>query len=153
VACYLLHRPFEYVTIAPEEDYLGSVVVSHLKAYVARKLALIGLTPGDRNKVERDIVIDCAGYIAEQKAAKNASVQWSLNDLNSAIDVAGFVCSSDDDEAAAYVGQLFVRAKRLLEDERNCHAVEALANALLEEKTIRYRKAREIIAEAIDEIA
>lgn len=161
VALYLMDSPFEYATIESEGELLGHVSVTpiaeeELKNYGvdrARKLlechyinSLAGMISvrkaiGDMEKsAERDIAKDVAYSGAEEDAEY---AQQCLNHLNDReLNLDGKSIEDIRDE-------LMIKAIEMIHDERNWKAVEALVKALLEEKTIGYRRARKIIHERI----
>lgn len=143
VACEL-HRRFEYVTIVPTDGSRGSVRPTPLRNFQPDGIL-------DRRTcalVQREVMWFVAGSIAEKLHTGRGD--WKVGargDIHEAFNLAEYATSSDE-EAGAYVGWLRERTMNMLQQPILWASVEALATALLEQKTIRWRAARRIIREA-----
>src|ERR1035438_798584 len=73
--------PFKYVTIIETGDALGHVRFNNNIVKILKKLEVEQASPNDRMNIEKNIIIDFAGYYAEKKytGRKNnigASQDW-----------------------------------------------------------------------------
>ena len=101
-----------------------------------------------KRRVEREVLIDMAGDAANSIAHGDSyDESGSTHDFNSAANLLGAVCSSDE-EAGKRLSSLWYKARDLLQEPNHWHMVEALARALLKEKTIPAARARKIMRDA-----
>lgn len=70
-------------------------------------------------------------------------------DSHKAVDYATYLCGSND-EIEPFLKWLWVRARQLITFPARWVAVDALAQALLKHKTIKYRDAVRVIANAME---
>jgi hypothetical protein len=145
VVAFALKLGVKRLTIDPEGGAAGSV--EHLRASFSNdqmneyeeKYGKARL----RIRVEPDLVVFLAGEIAQSMAGPSYDGSWE--DRGDAINRAERFCDSIE-ETEAYVSWLHVRASDLL--RRHWLAVEAVARALLERKTLIGAVARRIALEA-----
>lgn len=144
VMSYVLRRRFTSVSIVPGDDYFGKMDTpdSNLFDIPYEIPARI------RKRIEADIMIQFAGAAAEEIYSGRHSGKGASGDNFGAVHYAEFLVSSDD-ELEPYIGWLWIRARNILQLPVNWAVVEALANELIRDKTIGYRRARRIIADAM----
>lgn len=151
VMAYILRRRFHSVTIDPEkldENTGGLVQLVH-----SRKLSEtvnFGSYGGDRVLVENQIKITLGGEVACGLFVGRQNWEIAENDIQACLSLAGSQCG-DDEEAYAYLNWLLLSVRNELNLPHNWSRVCAVAKALMKQKTLSYRKAREIIQNAKDE--
>jgi hypothetical protein len=142
VAFYLLHKRFTYVTI----NHIGEVVYrddKHRKILKKRRI------PSERELklIKREVMIYLAGPIA-------AGIHFGrleYEDIKLFLDL-----KSQLNERERWIGESlwrldFDETKLLIYRPCNWHAIDALANELKRKEKIRYKEARKIIREAIED--
>ena len=161
VAHFLLRVPFEYVTIEPGEDYDGRVSGPGVPRRLREALDLRENTSAMRRFAEKSIMCLMAGSEAEARAAGPRQGRpgepsptvfvRDKTDAGQAFDIALRAVDEDEEleQAGAFVEWLRVRIKWLLARPRHWAAVEAVAQVLLERRTLTARDARKISRNAI----
>ena len=145
VASYILNQRFSYLTVNPDEDSLGHIVWINLAKFNPEVDDLEKI----RKPLEKMIFTGQAGHAAERLFRGRNNWIGSNSDVTRALDFLFYLVGTPE-EAEAYFNWLFIRIGNLLSRDWNWAAVEALANALMEQKKIGYKKAREIIKNAIE---
>ena len=142
VAFYLLHKRFTYVTINQigEVLYLGD---KHMEFLKKRSI------PSEREMklIKREIMIYLAGPIA-------AGIHFGrleYDDIRLFLDL-----RSQLNERERWIGEplwrlYFEETKLLIYAPWNWHAIDALADELEKKEKIRYKEARKVIREAIED--
>lgn len=142
VAFYLLHKRFTYVTI----NHLGEVVYrgeKHKKILKKRRI------PSER---ELELLRrKCKIYLAGPIAAGIHFGRLEYEDIKLFLDL-----KSQLNEQERWIKQLctgwdFEETMLLIYAPWNWHAIDALADELKKKKKIRYKEARKIIREAIED--
>ena len=140
VACYLLHKRFKYVTIKPEGEKLGEIIYPkkiHKPIPSGRELRII----------KREYMVFLAGPIAEGILSGKCEFEDILPLLG--------LSSSHTEENRKFNEVFwklhFVDTKLLIYAPWNWQAVITLADELLMHEKIRYKAARKIIKQAIDD--
>jgi ATP-dependent Zn protease len=148
VAAYALRRRFGKITIVPMSDKLSAMTTPESN-WIDFNL-VYDLKPKARNRIEADIIIYFAGAVAERVFA--GQLNWKGSGWDN-LRVKGYVESivSSEDELETYLGWLRIRARNLIQSPLYWAAVQTLASELLKHKTIGYRRARRIIADAMEE--
>jgi hypothetical protein len=148
VAMYLLGRRFSKISILPDEDSEGRVTLpdSYWEPFGPDSI-YAGAT---KDRILTEVMIGLAGQVAVYNltARQDYARMGSVDDLWGADLLARWVCSSHG-ETDAYLDRLRIRTRNLLLRRAHWAAVEALAKALLEQEEMGYRKASEIISDAI----
>jgi len=163
VAAFRLRRRFSYVTIEPDPggNYVGKV---ERPDDALRELILDGacpkITPGEIERLDRDIMVELAGFVAEiyyttGEEKYNAAGADYEKALHLALPVVLHQMRENDDSdeidlrevAEWHVYDLGGKTIPIITRE-SWPLVEALASALLEQRTIRYMRAREIMKTA-----
>jgi hypothetical protein len=139
VLCIIHRRGFGSVSLSLEGGPCGEVAL--------RPLALRDAEGAlDRAKVEREIVIELGGPIAEKIAAGKLEWRGTGRDVlgsGSAIDLASEV--SDSHEAAlAQLKYLWLRTRDTLQEPEHWAATQMLAADLLDRQVVSARRAREL---------
>jgi len=150
VAGYELHVPFRYVTIIPNEEQgsAGHILYSSLRPdfdsarYEMTEFQL-------RRIIEPRIICALAGEAAQSGLTGRRHLLTATKDYHDAIDFALVATGGNPDEAGAYCTWLYYRAVGVVRNPLVWAAIEALAGALLEQKTVSSREARRIIKSAI----
>jgi hypothetical protein len=106
-----------------------------------------------RPKIEKKVMIGFAGRIAK-RLFKGESIPVEEDDgaeidYKEALELLKILCPDSIREYAAHASWLLIRTKNILSVDLIWAGVEALAKALVDQKTIGYMKAREIFMEAI----
>ena len=143
VVSYALDLRFKYVTVLPSEDALG-----HIRHIRHPKWFKPDIDPSSRAKAyaERHIVTALAGQIGESVfLGKRPKLGQQVN--SEAVDMASLFCGGSDATLEAHLNYCWCMAKALV--DLHWSQIQALAAALLERKTIRYRAAVEIISTAV----
>jgi hypothetical protein len=143
VASYVLKRRFSKITIIPGGDHLGSTSKLDSSLY-----DVSDRDSNSRNRIEADIIVHFAGQIAEKLFTSGYNWEVARGEDGTAVCLVESLVSSVD-EREAYLNWLFIRAKELIKLPCHWRAVEELAFELLKERSIGYRKARRIIADAM----
>lgn len=157
VMALLLKKRFSMATIEPGEDFLGMVAYSGLQAWESRtELLEYGsfddLGARDRSFLERDIMVSLAGPVAEAIYLGAADVAVHLGgrgDYQKILDLVTRFMAPD--EAQPYVKWLEERAKTRLENPISWRGVTAVAECLLEEKTLTRNRVKSAVAADLDE--
>ena len=150
VAGYELHVPFRYVTIVPDEEQgsAGHILYSRLRPdfdsarYEMTEFQL-------RRIIEPRIICALSGEAAESGLTGRRHLLTATEDYHHAVEFALVATGGSPDEAGAYCTWLYYRAVGVVRKPFVWPAIEALAAALLEHKTISSREARRIIKGAI----
>lgn len=155
VAYFILKRRFSFITIVPnkKDNTLGQVSSEGLLPNKNLQEAEFYRKKKYESSVEKIVIILFAGGIAESKFAGKRIYKGSGSDYQVATNMISHLCSSNE-EIEAYLHLLWIRAKQLFtfslgENTPYWKAVEELADRLLEEKVIKYQKARTIIKETL----
>jgi len=146
VACYMYKISIRFVTVEPEDKYLGLVkthvvrVRERLEDWRIRRPRLLA---------ERFVRVCLAGEIAQKRYSKKSfSPYHSKYDWDIAVNVAAKICGNLE-EALAWCHFLYLNTRNELTGDRNWKAVKALANRLKTEKRLGAREARRIIETTI----
>lgn len=148
VAAYLLRIDILSVTIAPAGDYLGAARNGKM---IGGDLSIRCGYKKDRRAiawVERFVQMLFAGPVAENQFSGRWNYVGAGQDYMNAADLASHVCY-DEGELSAYLQLLKIRSRLLITQERNWLAVEALAAALLEKKTLSKKAFRKVIGSVL----
>lgn len=155
VACYILKKKFSFVSIIPDkqDNTLGKVSYKTLPPQKSLQDVEFNRDCRTTKAIERAVIISLAGGIAESKYAGRNITKSSKADYGNAVSAISHLCSSNE-ENEAYLNLILIRAKQLFtfscgENTTYWKAVEVLADRLLEEKIIKYQKARTIIEETL----
>ena len=136
-------RGLRRVTIEPGEDgSLGHIVGSGLG-----DISDADLTTAHIKLLERSIMVSLAGCAAEAIKRGRHNYSGAASDMQQASDLALHV-SGDGEEASAYVKWLWVRTRNRLKQPLVWKSVAAVAETLLEEKTLGAKRIREIVRQA-----
>jgi hypothetical protein len=145
VAAYLRHLRFTSVSIVPDRGTLGRCEFS--EAPVVIDLS-VPPTPRTRARVETLIVVSLAGVIAECLLTGRHNWRGAHADLRDAGRYAEALAGSDN-EAGAYARWLWEHTRVLLSAPPCWLAVQRLAGALTEDGRVGERRARALIASAV----
>lgn len=140
VAAIVEKFPFRSVTIVPKGDIVGNCSIRwpsnfHPDAEVDLRTA---------HRLESAIISCQAGHLAEKHFTGRNNWVRSKTDLKMVIDLASYLVGSDK-EMEAYLKWLWIRTENLVRQHQQ--EIVALAVALLNEKTIKAKRAREIFLE------
>ncbi len=142
VAFYLLHKRFKYVTIKPEGEKWGEIVYN-------KKILKQHTIPSERELrfMKRECMVSLAGPIAE----KILSGKCEFEDILPFLDLPSSRSENEWETDMMFWKPIFVDTKLLIYAPWNWHAVGALADELEKQKKIRYKEARKIIRNAIED--
>lgn len=148
VVRFLVQLSFREVTIVPTDDTLGCISGGRVLNDFHPDW---DDSPRVKSHLERHILSRYGGPLAERRFARQQGHRWQRNlsqgDCNQALDLAGYLPMGSMKETEAYLNWLWVRVEAML--EHHWAAVEALAKELLAHRRVGYRRARQIIKEAI----
>jgi len=144
VAAYVLRRRFREITIIQKSVHLGS-----MSKPVPSLDGIFDRDSKSTNQTEANIILLFAGQIAEKLYTSGYNWEVTRGEDRTAIYLVGPLVFSED-ERETYLDGLFINARDLIKLPYHWQAVEVLAHALLKERTIGYRKARQIIADAVE---
>ncbi|MGH9198847.1 MAG: hypothetical protein ACRD1T_24355, partial [Acidimicrobiia bacterium] len=148
VAAVLHRKGLRKVTSVPADKQSGDLGCTFTErcgnlfheAHVGRK---------QRGLLEREVMVLLAGPEAEALASGRRNHVVASRDYQSSCVLLDYLCC-DPSELRPYVDLLFVRTEAMFVNVGpNWRAVEALAEALLRDKTIGGRRARKIILEVL----
>lgn len=145
VAFYLLHKKFKYVTISPK----GEIVYQERKHKEILKKLQKRRIPSERDLklLKRDYMISLAGPIAEGIMLK----KFEYEDIRPLL-YSHSGCNEREQRIDESLWRLyFEETKLLIYAPWNWHAIGALADELEKKKKIRYKEARKIIRNAIED--
>lgn len=152
VAAYVQRRRFKSISIVENEESYGRVE-DH--AWPETFRPDIELNGHGRNRLEAAIIGLLAGHAAEVKYLGGEpdarADSLAEHDLRGAIMLGSYMCGSTD-ETGAYVSWLQHRATGLISNPVYWSATEYLAEALLTEPHMSYRRAREVIKAGIQKL-
>ena len=140
-ACFTRMR-FKQVTILPDKDSLGKCSLTLWKDFRPDVEMAHRLNP----RVRAYTFVALAGVTAEEKSAGHFPRFGFEDDQNLAYSLISKVVGSFEEEQA-YVDFMRQQTKNLI--EANWEAAQAVAQALLERKTLRYPEVRRLIMQAL----
>jgi len=148
VAAFHFDMPIEYVTIKPNENSLGHV---RYDGKIATRLAQLKNTYTDptndeRILIEKDIIVDFAGFYAEKKFTGQQNTIGASSDWQNAILKAGVIHSSDNiiEKFQEYCA---VYAEEFVDEPVHWQQIEVIAENLLLRETLTYDEIQKLIAE------
>jgi hypothetical protein len=147
MAHFRLHVVFRYVTIIPAEGFLGCVRTYPHGRKFREHIENGDYTLRERDRLENDIVIYFAGNEAEKKYCGRYNHQGATSDRHNSIDLAGYI-AGEGEALEAYLRWLRLRARDLIANSLNWKAVQMVAEALLERKTLTHEEGRMIFDKA-----
>ena len=143
VAAIALGRPFRSVTIVPKDGMLGYCSLSRWPKNFRPD---INDDLRTRERLESTIISTLAGEIAERHCFGTTTFVDAEADRHLAVDLACY-CVGSNEELEAYLEWLRIRTEGLV--RRSKLEIEALAEALLRDKTIQAKRAREIFSATV----
>jgi len=148
VMAHLQRVPFRYVSIVPDKETLGHVRLgewpqwAHPESSQYRERAAF-------DWFERRIRVDLAGQIAESYHLGRRLRFGMQHDNSNAGDAALHLCRGVEETADALLKWLYLDTRDLLTAPPAWAAVEALATALMERRTMKATTARSMIRLAL----
>lgn len=145
VAACLTHKRFKIISIVPDEEAFGKCITIPWKNFHP------DYETGSRTilRTKTAIFISLAGPVAECEFTKTKKLSKSFDDFKIALEMAYYLCGSTE-EAEAYLRFMWEQTKNIVTLDHNWKAIEVVANALLEEKALKYRKTLCLIQKASD---
>jgi hypothetical protein len=143
IASLFLELPLRSTSIVAKEDYLGVTICRRLTKQLVQAAEIRDLTPAQRDRSEREVVVSLAGVIAEKMACGRWKTSGAREDVRSADDFLGALSGSDD-ERTAYFTLLAIRTRDLL--RRRWPYVEAVSKALLSKNTLAINEIWRVVA-------
>jgi len=140
VAAFELRRAFRHISIEPREESLGHVLYAQWSKHFQPDQDSSART---RNEVERAVICAFAGYVAETRFSGRHNRKGAHEDMRHAEELASFM--HEGEVLDRYQDYLMAKTEQMITQPLLWAAVKALAEALLREKRIGYRKARRII--------
>lgn len=144
VEAYLSRKKFKYVTIKSNGDYEGYMRHEEQRDTIRPEWDELRRT---RSSIEKDIMVCLAGSAAIFLLTGKRDHIGAWADRHRAMELAENICSSRR-ECEAYVNWLYIRCEEMLRSQANWHALETLAEELLIQETISYKKATGLIKAA-----
>jgi hypothetical protein len=144
-AAFRLRVPFKSVSIEPDDDSLGRLVNERLRI---REIEWYSMPPRTRDRLERLAMVSLAGEYGERLVSKRVSPHSGSIDRRNVARVIVHLCGSTE-EATPYVRWLDARTKAMINAAHNRPAIDAVAAALLERRTLSAREAAETIINAL----
>jgi hypothetical protein len=146
-----LGRSVRKITVIPDEDSLGHTLSHPLPAWFNPEHHWDGRV---RNRLEQMVMIFCAGGIAQGRVDPDeAAPLWgSIPDLERATELCLYASGGNDDEAAAYLEWLRLRAFRIVWNPIWWAGIESLATALLSQPKMTGRQANSAIQVGLDRV-
>jgi ATP-dependent Zn protease len=134
VAAWHVHLRFRRISIVPNgaEGTLGKVVLAGLRV---TESDLYDMAPRTRDLFERRIIVSLAGEEAERLVSGRISRHSGSRDREHVAELL-FQMIASDEEASSYLKWLSARTRTLIRAEQNRPLLDALANALLERRTL-----------------
>jgi ATP-dependent Zn protease len=122
-AAFALRRAVRWVSIVPDEargtlGFCASRLMPGFRPDLDR-------SPRNRAAVEREVIINFAGGIAEERFRGRKNRAGAAGDVATAVDLASTVCGSIE-ETSAYLAWLHIRAKNLVNSPVHWPGIEAL---------------------------
>jgi ATP-dependent Zn protease len=148
VVAYLLGRPFEHASILPEHE--GALIGYCRHAALPAAFATEGIDPdadpvAAQERLQACVTTALAGGIAEARSTGRAETWDTAADRHGAINLA--VYAVGEEQVEAYLIDARDRAEALLSE--HWPAVEALANALLQDREMDGKRVRQLLADAM----
>ncbi len=140
VSAVFLYIPFEYATIEPKDDYLGLVSIS--KSFFRNLHPDYNLTIYGVDKLERLIIHDYTGVIAEKRFKGRHNWKGARYDLHNLGRLSLYLVGSEDQETA-FLKWLWTRAVDLVNLRWN--EIQIVAQALIEKKTLTSGEIRKLL--------
>lgn len=144
---HLVNRRLKTMTIVPQSDTLGHCV-HHSPWERLNPEFDTGLRIAV--KVGEEITVLYAGMLAEKKMSGRYNWIGAENDMRMMSELTDYVAGQESGERRAYQRWLKFRTKRLLQLPPNWLLVEAVAEALLQEKTLSVKRFNRVIRDAMD---
>ncbi len=144
VLAYLARRRVREVTIIPD---VAQGSLGHCKLWRHPSSFQPGVEasePRALRRIERAILVNVAGSVAEAIFTGRHSHIYASGDMEYAVGLAEYT-AGDPDEAGAYVGWLYTRARNILRHSDYWRAVQALAVALVEHRRLGARQTYRIM--------
>ncbi len=135
--------PFKYVTIKPDEDSLGHVLLAPFSAKFRPDL---DTNAAVRQKIESLVMLDFAGKCAEALLVKRRVPKGFRSDFQDAVEFASYI-HSEGRLLSAYLEYLWVRTEATLKMFPNWKAVKALTALLLTRETVPAKEAKTVMEE------
>lgn len=147
IACHFLHMPFNYVSIKSGEDFLGRVVrFPHPEPF---NPDIDSESSRARIRIEKSIMISCAGHAAELNLTGRRNWVGSSYDNQKASELAMYFCGSER-QTGAFMDWMWIRIIDWIKQPLHWIAVEAVAEELVKSKQLKAMEVRAIIYKAIE---
>jgi ATP-dependent Zn protease len=146
VAALLVRRRFKYVTVEPGDDNLGHVLYRRWGESFDPDLNSDSRT---ERRIENAVFTAFAGHAAEAIFVGRGNWIGSGQDRQTAMYLASYICGNNE-ELNAYLNLVWIRTRMKLRQPHHWTQVKALAEALVVERKITYRRAKEIGQAASD---
>ena len=140
VAARAFGRSVRRITLIPDEDALAHTLAHPLPAWFNPEHHWDGRV---RNRLEQIVMVFCAGGIAQAHVDPDeAAPLWgSVPDMGQATALCLFASGGNEDEAAAYLEWLRLRAFAIVWNPVSWAGIESLAAALLKSPTMSGKQA------------
>lgn len=140
---------FRYVTIEPDEECAGKVVRYKNSLYKIIEGSSLMDPFKQAGLIEAEALITYAGEIAQQKGVPGSLRRYQLSsDHGKLLDSVG--ASPDDGVGLLYNKYLHAKAKQILDQPWVWSRVEAVANALIVNKTLSEKEVKQISWDALE---
>lgn len=144
VIAFFHDLPVRYATIRPREDSLGHVMPGNHPKWMQPD---VEIPPRTEARIRKTIEKLLAGREAAWLVTGRYNNVGASGDDRQAFNLATHLC--DDDEAAAYLAWVRIRARNMVRRPHVRVSIEAVAQALLARKRLSGNEIKAVIREAI----
>ncbi len=143
VISYFLGVPFKFVTIVPN---VQKETAGHVETWPIPKWFKPDMehSPKVKERIEYEIIIFCAGLIAEKHYAKRYNYVTAGHDLSIAATLSMYI-NGNEKSTNAYIKWLMIRTEDMVTFGFRWKAIETVANELLKKQTLTSNEVKSLI--------
>ena len=149
-AFIFLDLKFKIVSIEPKNESLGRVTGRVLSKRTLKALEF-ATTVINKDKIEKDLIIDIAGPIAEAKFKGRFNHLAASADYHKISDFL-FRIFENQQLITAYYNYIFLLAKNIIDRRDTWNYIETLARTLIEKRTMTYNECMQLYYEAYQKL-
>ena len=148
VAAFHYHLGLRTATIVPSEVTHGQV--RHGSPFRGKTVEWSDMRSPNRLHMERAVLVNLAGDIAQRRAYPRSVRRWHADrDHHATVDMVSYFITGSEAQADAYLAYLHVVASDFLALPHVWRAVETVADALMEARTLRGARLRALVRDAL----